>query len=128
MIRLHVSSAHRQLLTFAIAGVFNTLIHLALVLTLVEGLHCHPVLANGAAFVVANLFSFWANSRWTFSTNLSFHRYARFLSVSLLGLCLTVAASALAQWLRWHYLFGVLLSFVCLPVLTFVAHRYWTWR
>jgi putative flippase GtrA len=74
---------------FAVAGVVNTLIHLAAGAdALVEGLGTAirrwPTLA---AFVVANLFSFWANSRWTFATRLSFGRYQPVsCSVSLLGL------------------------------------------
>ncbi len=120
--------AVRQLAVFAVTGLVNTLIHLLVVVALVEWWAVYPALANACAFFVANLFSFWANSRWTFATRLSFGRYQRFLLVSLLGLVVTVAASMLAQRLSWHYLFGVLLSFVCLPLLTFAAHRYWTWR
>jgi hypothetical protein len=30
--------------------------------------------------------------------------------------------------LRWHYLVGVLLTLVLLPVLTYLSHRAWTWQ
>ena len=117
-----------QFLRFAAIGVLNTLIHLGVVMGLVESGALPPVPANGMAFVAANLFSFWANSRFTFRAAPSLRRYGRFLTVSLAGLLLTLAASLLGEWLRWHYLGGVLLSFVLLPVLSFAANRWWTWR
>ena len=35
--------------------------------------------------------------------------------------------SGVAAALGWHYLVGTALVFVCLPVLTFLAHERWTW-
>lgn len=128
--RLHPMRAELfwQFLRFASIGVLNTLIHLGVVTGLVESGVLSPVPANGMAFVVANLFSFWANSRFTFRAVPSLQRYGRFLFVSLAGLLLTLLASLIGEWLRWHYLGGVLLSFVLLPLLSFAANRWWTWR
>lgn len=117
-----------QFLRFASIGVINTLIHLGVVTSLVESGALPPVPANGIAFVAANLFSFWANSRFTFRAAPSLRRYGRFLFVSVAGLLLTLLSSQIGEWLRWHYLGGVLLSFVLLPVLSFAANRWWTWR
>ncbi|WP_225781317.1 GtrA family protein [Xenophilus sp. Marseille-Q4582] len=117
-----------QFLRFSAIGVLNTLIHLGVVMGLVESGLLPPVPANGLAFVTANLFSFWANSHITFKTAPSLRRYSRFLCVSVAGLLLTLAASLVGERLAWHYLGGVLLSFVLLPVLSFAANRFWTWR
>lgn len=118
----------RQLTGFSLIGVINTFIHLVLVTTLVELLMVHPVPANGMAFIGANLFSFWANSRWSFRTVITSQRYLRFLTVSLVGLGVSVVSIAISEALQWHYLIGVLLSFIFLPLVTFLAHRYWTWK
>lgn len=118
----------RQLGGFSLVGVANTVIHLALVTSAVEALAWHPVLANGGAFAVANTFSFWANSRFTFGVEPTRGRYSRFLTVSLVGLLLSLLASAWAAARDWHYLIGVAISFVLLPGLSFLANRYWTWR
>ena len=99
-----------------------------MVVALVEGARLHAVAANGLAFVVANAFSFWANNRYTFRTAATGARYLRFLVVSLAGLALALAASALAAVQHWHYLAGVAISFVLLPLLSFAANRFWTWR
>lgn len=117
----------REFLVFAGVGVVNTAIHLGVVSGLVELTRMSPVPANGLAFACANLFSFWANSRFTFRSPPSFARYGRFLTVSMAGLVVALGASALAVAAHWHYLAGVLIAFVALPVLSYFANRYWTW-
>lgn len=119
--------ASRKFVAFTCVGLINTAIHLAIVAGLVEAMQMSPVLANGLAFVGANLFSFWANSRFTFKATPSLGRYGRFLTVSLVGLAVSLGASALALALHWHYLVGVLLAFILLPVLSYLANRHWTW-
>ena len=116
-----------RFVNFSLIGVANTAIHLAVVVALVEGLQSNPVLANCLAFVVANLFSFYANGRWNYPGRFDRRRYARFLAVSLAGLAVTAGVSGIAAALGWHYLVGTALVFVCLPVLTFLAHERWTW-
>lgn len=120
----------RQFLSYAAIGLANTLIHLGVVILLVELGGLRPAPANGLAFACANLFSFWANSRFTFRARggADLRRYARFLAVSLAGLGLALATGALGEWLRWHYLAGALLLFAVLPAITFVLNRGWTWR
>ncbi len=122
------SETARQFAGFAAIGVVNTLLHLGVVLGLVEGGGVHPTLANGAAFVCANLFSYWANSRFTFRTAPTLRRYGRFAVVSLAGLAVAMLATQAALALQLHYLLGVALSFVLLPVLSFTANKVWTWR
>jgi putative flippase GtrA len=117
----------KRLAGFSTIGVFNTLIHLGVVTALVELLHVHPVLSNCTAFVTANIFSFYANSRWNYGTPMTGRRYRRFLLISLAGLLITAGFSALATALGWHYLIGTAMAFIALPALTFAAHHWWTW-
>ncbi len=118
----------RQFAGFSLVGIANTLIHLIVVTGLVELFSVHPLPANGMAFISANLFSFWANSRWSFRTAVTGQRYMRFFAVSLAGLAISLIAIAVSEALQWHYLAGVFLSFVFLPLITFLAHRNWTWK
>lgn len=117
----------RRFIFFSLIGLLNTLIHLGAVTGLVEIFDVHPVIANCLAFVAANVFSFYANSRWNYSTPLEGSRYRRFLIVSFAGLLVTASLSAVATALEWHYLIGTAMAFVALPGLTFVAHHRWTW-
>jgi putative flippase GtrA len=116
----------RQFIKFSGVGTVNTLIHLVVTVGLVELLQANPVIANVAAFVTANGFSFWANSRWSFQATMNRQRFFKFFAVSTAGLLLTIIVSGFAQAMHWHYLAGVALLFCVLPVLTFVFHKYWT--
>lgn len=118
---------YRQFACFSGIGVINTVIHVVAVVLMVELYGINPVAANVAAFMLANLFSFWANARWTFRESYDTARYLRFLTISLLGLLTTALLSALANALGWHYLVGIALIMVTLPIITFLAHRKWTW-
>lgn len=122
------SDTARQFVGFAAVGLLNTLLHMGVLLGLVEGVGVQPALANGAAFVCANLFSYWANSRFTFRTTPTLRRYGRFALVSLAGLAVAILSTQAALALHFHYLVGVGVSFVLLPVLSFTANKVWTWR
>jgi len=117
----------RQFAVFSGIGIINTLIHLAVVVVLVEAFSTHPVLANTLAFLTANVFSYWANCRWIFRAAPTSRRYPRFFIVSVSGLILTVVITSIAAALDWHYLMGTIMVIGTLPILTFVAHRTWTW-
>ncbi len=118
----------KRFASFSIIGLINTAIHLLVVIGLVEWLRLHTITSNCIAFVIANGFSFYANSRWNYKTAIEVSRYRRFLWVSLAGLVITAGMSTLANTLGWHYLVGVAMAFVALPFLTFLAHHRWTWR
>ena len=118
----------RQFAVWVAVGFASTLIHLVAVVSLVEVIGVHSLPANGLAFTLANVFSYFANARWAFRTAWSASSYWRFLLVSLLGLAIALIGSTLAQFRQGHYLTGVAVSMVVIPFLTYLAHRLWTWR
>ena len=126
--RADSNSLPSKLAKFSGIGLINTLLHTSIVVSLIELLHAHTVAANAAAFIVANVFSYWANRRWNFKAAGSIQQYGRFLIVSLVGLGLTILVSSLAAWAGWHYLLGLGLLFIALPALTFALHYQWTFR
>lgn len=117
-----------KLAKFSGIGLGNTLLHTGIVVAFVEILHIHPSIANAIAFIFANIFSYWANSRWSFRRPSSLKQYGRFLFVSLIGLSITIAISSLASWAGWNYLIGLILVFLALPMLTFFLHYRWTFK
>lgn len=125
--RIFNRETRQQLIGFSLVGAANTLIHLMMITGLVELFSVHAVPANGMAFITANLFSFWVNSRWSFRAAVTRQRYVRFLAVSLLGLTISLLASAVAEVFNWHYLAGVALLFCIMPLLTFFSHKFWTY-
>ena len=110
---------------FCVVGVANTSVHMVIVLLLAEILHWTPQLANVAAFVCANIFSYAVNSRWTFASMRGQNRarYPRFLAVSLVGLGLSWACVELAIRLGLHYLIGVAASVLVVAVSGYILNR-----
>lgn len=118
----------RQFLLFGLIGALNTFVHSAVVVGLVESKLLSPVLANVCAFLVANQFSFILNCRFTFRTSPAISLYGRFFFVSLVSLIVTVALSGYAEWMRWHYGFGLLLVIGVGPPLTFFLQKHWAFK
>lgn len=124
----HYWRKYRELLVFGLIGVINTALHSGMVVLLVERAHISPVPANVAGFALANTASFFANTCLTFRRTPTLRLYWKFFLVSLGSLGLTIALSGLAEWLRWHYLIGLLMVLLCGPVLTFMLHKSITYR
>ena len=90
-----------RLCRFCVIGVLNTLVDFALfnllvlLLALPDGLAL--LACNAAAFLAANLCSYFCNRSWTFtkSNPASLREYAAYLSISLVGLLL----NTLVLWL-----------------------------
>jgi len=125
--RYFYSDIFRRFSYFSIIGAINTAIHLVVVVVLVELMDLSPVASNCLAFVAANIFSFYANCRWNYRTPMAISRYRRFFIISLAGLLITAGVSAIAYQMGLHYLIGTTIVFMTLPVLTFIAHHWWTW-
>jgi putative flippase GtrA len=117
-----------QFLIFGVIGGINTLIHSGVVITLVEVWRVHAVVANVVAFICANMFSFLMNCRFTFQNRPTWTLYRRFALVSLFSLALTVCLSAIAVWMEWHYLVGLLLVILVGPFLTFILHKNYAFK
>ncbi len=113
---------------FATVGVAATIIHVLVAVALVELLNWHPGLANGIAFIVANLFSYAVNTHWSFERKISLKSWYRFLTVSFLAWLLTIAVSWSVEAAGGSYLLGILLVVALIPGLTYLGHRYFTYR
>lgn len=113
---------------FGVSGVVATGVHVAIATTLINGFSTSQVTANGVAFVCANVCSYLLNALWSFSAKPGRANFLRFYAVSLLGLALTLAISWLAQTLGLSYWVGLAAILSVVPPLTFVLHRYWTFR
>jgi putative flippase GtrA len=116
-----------QLFRFAVVGVFNTALHLAIVGLLTQRFELSQLVSNVAAFVVASSFSFIANSVWSFEVKLQARRFARFQVVGLLGLMASAVVGYMGDVFGWHYAITVLVTGCILPLLSFLAHRSYTY-
>lgn len=115
-------------LRFGLVGIAATLIHLAAAVALIEGGQVHPGIANGIAFVAANLVSYALNTRWSFSARMGLDTWSRYIGVSIAAWLLTVAIAWGVDVAGGHYLVGIGLIVMLVPVLTYTAHRNITYR
>jgi len=122
---LRIPSKYREFIRFGLVGVVNTGVHAGIVIALMETLAPPAYLANGIAFMFANVMSYCINSRFTFRTPISFKGYRRFLLVSLLSLALTLVITSLGEYLGLHYGFGLMLVIFIVPVLNYLVMKMW---
>lgn len=113
---------------FALVGLGVTVLHVGVAAGLIEGARLHPATANGVAFVVSNLASYVANTRWSFAAPMMLANWGRFLVVSGAAWLLTVAIAWAAEAAGGHYLVGIGLVVLVVPLLSFAAHRAFTYR
>ena len=119
---------HRRLSRFIVTGLGSTLLHAAVALTLIDALGSTPPAANGIAFCVATVFSYFVNTLWSFSAYLHGKNLRRFLVVSVIGFFLAMGLAWVAELLGWSPIAGVGLVVVVVPGLSFLMHNGWTYR
>ena len=129
-----------QIARFAIIGVINTAVDLAVLNTLIALSHRGRTgllysFFKAISFLFAVLNSYWLNSRWAFRQtarqNTSM-RIGRFLSVSVLGLAINVGAASWVAvftepfgWLaRWWPSVAALAGAACGLAFNFAGYKY----
>jgi putative flippase GtrA len=120
-----IPAKFHEFIRFGLVGVANTVVHAGIVIALMEALVPPAFVANGVAFVFANLMSYALNSRFTFKTPLSFLGYRRFLLVSLVSLGLTLLITSVVEYLGWHYSVGLIMVILLVPILNYMVMKIW---
>ncbi len=118
----------RQARRFAVSGLVATGVHIAIAVTIIRLVLPWPMLANGVAFAVATVCSYLLNTLWSFSSRLHGKNLRRFLVVSMLGLILSVLISGWAEHVGLPYGLGIVCVVAVVPLVTFLLHRFWTYR
>lgn len=113
---------------FAFSGFLSTGIHVAIATLFIRLILPLPTVANAIAFIIATFFSYVINTLWSFSSPLHGRTLWRFLTVSGLGLLVTVFLSGLAQFYGLPYWVGIAFVVCCVPLITFCFHNLWTYR
>jgi putative flippase GtrA len=116
-----------QLTRYALVGVLNTALHLTIFGLLTQNFGLSQLLSNVAAYLVASSFSFVVNSIWSFRVKPQARRFARFQVVGLMGLLASALTGHMGDVFGWHYVVTVLLTAGIVPLLSFLAHRSYTY-
>ncbi|ADH85091.1 GtrA family protein [Desulfurivibrio alkaliphilus] len=117
-----------QFVLFSSVGIIGTSVHFFILIVLVQLLAVSPVTASMAGFTGGALTNYFLNYHVTFRCrNPHLEALPKFLSVSLVGLCLNTLIMALAViWM--HYLISQVLATACVLVWNFFCNRHWTFR
>lgn len=120
--------SYKKINRFLITGIFVTAVHVVIAVILINNMTLNPSLANGAAFIFATVTSCIINTRWSFSSKLSYHVIFKFGIVSIIGLLVSVSVAWIAQELGVGYLFGIFFVAIISPAITFILHNFWTFK
>jgi len=120
----------KQFLKFAIIGVFNTLINMAVLFILTEYFNVYYMLSAIFAFIVAVTNSFIWNKIWTFKEKLNdrfIKKYPKFLTISVLALLVNLALLyTLTEFLGIYYLLSQLIAVFFSLWVNFLGNKLWT--
>ena len=115
---------------YIVVGGVGTCLHLGVLIILTELLSFNPLLASSLGFILTVIVSYLLNYKWTFSS-LNKHSVAfpRYLSVSIMGLCLNTAIMFLSvNILHLWYGLGQLVAVILIPLHNFVLNSYWSFK
>ena len=118
----------RRALRFAFSGLLVTMLHVVIASIIIQKILPAPSLANGVAFVMATIISYFINTTWSFSSPLHGKNLLRFCVVSSVGLFLAMGISGTAQYYGLHYWYGIGFVVCIVPPVTFVLHNFWTYK
>lgn len=119
---------HSQIRRFLLTGLINTAVHTCVAVTLIKALGAGPASANVVAFVTATLVSYLLNTLWSFGQPLSRVTLVRFITVAAVGATLTAVVAGVADSLGAHYLVGIACVALSVAPVTFILHKYWTYK
>lgn len=112
---------NKKVYTFILIGVLNTLINVFILLVLVDNFGIEIILANTLAFIVANIFSYFTNSFYTFKHSYSIKKYFKFFNSSIFFLIFSNIIFIITEWIQIHYYYGVLFNIIVIPALSYIV-------
>lgn len=115
---------------YGIIGVFGTLLQTGTLFIYVEKGHGDPLIGSTLGFLFSLLFSYVANSRWTFKkSERSASALVKYTVVSCAGLLLNLLVLFLFDRVfHWWYGYGQITSIVLVPIHNFILNKAWAFR
>jgi len=141
----------RQFAKFALVGVMNTLVDLLVlnIETIITSVRVGSgyAIQKGLSFMVAVIFSYFVNKRWTFqdqSREDEGKKFSQFLFVSVIGMVINVSVATIAvtyikpvvnSFLAWPFLtdqiwvnLGALCGTAIGLVWNFIGYKFWVFK
>jgi putative flippase GtrA len=122
----------REFVKFAIVGVANTAIHLAVLFILTHYFSVYYMISSFIAFLVAVTNSFILNTTWTFRKNIRDKvtvKYSKFFIVSAVAAVSNLTFLYIfTEYLGVHYLVSQLIAIVLTLMINFIGNKFWTYN
>ncbi|MFE8032212.1 GtrA family protein [Thiohalocapsa marina] len=118
----------KRFMRFASTGVFVTFLHAITAELTITNHVFRPPVANGVAFVVATIASYYINTAWSFSGAFRVDTLIRFTVVTTIGFMVAMAVATVVDNMGASHRWGIFAVAVTLPPLTFLLHFFWTYR
>ena len=118
----------RRLGWFLVSGGVATTLHALVAMACIHGLLLGTGTANGIAFLIASLASYWINTHLGAKRSHTVGIFLRFMSVTLVCAAIASQVAQLAHSWGFHDLLVILFVSAVMPPLTFTLHHFWTYR
>ena len=100
-----------------------------MVAILVELVHLSAVVATFPAYILALLWSYTLNQRWTFRAKGHYSDFLpKFLLVYFIGLLACATIMYVCEQLQIHYQIGLLITVIVVPIYNFILNHFWVFR
>jgi putative flippase GtrA len=122
-----------QYFKFGTVGLWATLVHVLMFVTMIEILALRPLLSNLLAFSVAVSVSFAGHFHWTFRPDSVEHRgrpksapLMKFFLAAFLGLVLnSMAIYFLIDMFSLPYVYALVVMIFVVPIIVFLISKHW---
>ena len=113
---------------FAAVGLLATITHILVAVVCVEQIGWGAVLSNGVAFLFATMESYFFNTSWSFGERVGLRTAWRYTIVATASGLLTLVIASIVDHARGHDLLGIALVVLLVPAMSYLAHRWFTYR
>ena len=132
MIKVFQFKITKEFIKFAIVGVINTIIHLAVLFILTEFFSVWYILSSFLAFLIAVTNSFVMNTLWTFRKNIKHKtvtKYGKFFTISVITALSNLFFLYIFTefWGLW-YMLSQFIAIVLTLMMNFFGNKFWTFK
>lgn len=128
MIRTLYTAERARLIRFGVSGVGSTALHALIAAAMFALFDATPVSANANAVACSTAFSSLANTLWSFSSPVTWGNFVRFLAIAMAGLGMTMLLAHGTGTVGLAQAWSIVAVVPCMPPVTFVLPRLWTYR
>jgi len=113
-----------QFIKYGVVGVISTAIHFCTASLFVLLIYESLMFSNITGFMIAFIWSYYAQSKFVFKSSLSTKKGMKFFIVQAISLVLAVNLANLAETISIYL--KIFIVALVLPVCAFVIHKLWT--